>query len=374
MFVSNKLVLLYIITISDLGGAQKNVYDLITFFCKHYEVHLATGSSGPLTEDVSALGLPVHFIPNLTRNIRLFGDFNAVKECISLINIIKPDIVHAHSSKAGMVARIAGWISKVPIVFTAHGWGFTPGTPKARQMAALIVEKLLASLSAKIICVSENDRQLALSYGVGNHRSLTVVRCGIDNISVILANPLQQPPRLIMVARFNEQKDQSTLLKAIAQLKNSIRLDLVGSGCSLEDCKALAQSLGIADRVFFLGDRRDVPDLLAQSQIFILSTHYEGLPISILEAMRAGLPVVATSVNGIPEEIEHAKTGLLVPRSDIKALTDSLSKLIESPELRQQMGKAGRQKFEQEFTVERMISETRAIYVQILKNKAQARK
>jgi glycosyltransferase involved in cell wall biosynthesis len=363
-----KLKLLYLITKSDLGGAQANVYDLIANFCKYDEVHLATGNNGPLTEDVTKLGVAVHIIPNLTRNIQLLGDYNAVKECISLINQIKPDIIHAHSSKAGVIARVAGWICKVPVVFTAHGWGFTPGTPNKRRIVALIAEKLLASLTAKLICVSENDRQLALRSGVGNKNSLAVVRYGIKNIPVTTPNLLQQPPRLIMVARFNEQKDQTTLLKAISQLKNdSISLDLVGSGPSLESCKALAKSLGIENQVYFLGDRRDVPDLLAQSQIFILSTHYEGLPISILEAMRAGLPVVATSVNGIPEEVMDGKTGLLAPHQDIKALANALHILINSPEIRQQMGKAGRRKFEQEFTVDGMIAETKAIYEQVIK-------
>jgi glycosyltransferase involved in cell wall biosynthesis len=170
-----------------------------------------------------------------------------------------------------------------------------------------------------------------------------------------------------MVARFNEQKDQTTLLKAIAQLKDdSIHLNLVGSGPSLESCKALAKSLGIENQVSFLGDRRDVPDLLAQSQIFILSTHYEGLPISILEAMRAGLPVVATSVNGIPEEVVDGKTGLLAPHQDVKALANALHILTNSPEIRQQMGKESREKFEQEFTVDRMITEIRAIYEEII--------
>ena len=363
-----KIKLLYIITKSDLGGAQANVYDLIANFSKDNEVHLATGDSGPLTENVIELGVTVHILPNLTRNIQLFGDFNAVKKCISLIHQIKPDIIHAHSSKAGVVSRIAGWICKVPVVFTAHGWGFTPGTPNKRRIVALIAEKLLAPLTAKLICVSENDRQLALSLGVGSKNSLVTVRYGIGNIPVSLANPALNPVRLIMVARFNEQKDQATLLKAISQLNDhSIHLDLVGSGPSWESCKDLAKSLAIEDQVSFLGDRRDVPDLLAQFQIFILSTNYEGLPISILEAMRSGLPVVATSVNGIPEEVEHGKTGLLVPRQDVKALADALQTLIQSPEIRQQMGKAGRQKFEQEFTVDRMIAETKAIYEQDLK-------
>ena len=148
---------------------------------------------------------------------------------------------------------------------------------------------------------------------------------------------------------------------------SNIDLDLVGSGISLDSCKALAQSLGITERVSFLGDRRDVPELLAQAQIFVLSTHYEGLPISILEAMRAGLPIVATRVNGIPEEVIDGETGLLVPHGDVEALASALNSLIQSPDKRQKMGEAGRQKFLQEFTIERMLAETEAVYLQILR-------
>jgi glycosyltransferase involved in cell wall biosynthesis len=364
---SNKSVILYIITKSELGGAQGNVYDLISSFSKDNEVHLATGSIGPLTEDVAALGVSVHILSNLTRSIKLFGDLNAIQECIALIKTIKPDIIHAHSSKAGVIARVAGSICGVPTIFTAHGWGFTPGTPKRRRIVALLAERLLASLSSKLICVSENDRQLALSRGVGNHKTLGVVRYGIENILVKTPKLTQQPSKLIMVARFNEQKDQTTLLKAISLIKDSyFHLDLVGSGPSFEECKALAASLGIMDKVSFLGDRRDVPDLLAKSQIFILSTHYEGLPISILEAMRAGLPVVATRVNGIPEEVIDGKTGLLVSHEDEQGLANALYKLINNPELRQQMGIAAREKFVQDFTIDRMVVQTQSIYKQII--------
>ncbi|MEH2458230.1 glycosyltransferase family 4 protein [Nostoc sp.] len=371
MKYSKKPVVLYIITKSELGGAQKNVYDLIENFRKDYEIHLATSQLGLLTEFVSDLDVAVHLISNLSRDIKLSSEFIAIKECISLINKIKPDIIHAHSSKAGVIARIAACISKTPVVFTAHGWGFTQGTPPLQRTVALIAEKLLAPLSAKLICVSESGRQQALKFGVGNKNSLQVIHNGIANIPLCIANSSQQPPRLIMVARFQEPKDQATVLRAIAQLQNpSIHLDLVGSGPFLESCKALAQSLGIGKQVSFLGDRTDVPDLLARSQIFILSSHHEGLPISILEGMRAGLPVVATNVNGIPEEVENGKTGLLVPPKDINALANALQTLIESPYLRLQMGEAGKLKFEQEFTVERMINETKIVYENILKQKS----
>jgi glycosyltransferase involved in cell wall biosynthesis len=362
--------IIYIITQPDLGGAQGNVYDLISKFSLESEVHLAVGSEGHLTEDVCVLGIPVHIIPNLTRSIKLLGDYYAIKEFVAVIRKIKPDIIHAHSSKAGVIARIAGWLTKTPVAFTAHGWGFTPGTPKLRRSVALIAERSLASLSAKLICVSESDRQLALRCNVGNEKSLTVIRYGIENANVSTPALAQQPPKLIMVARFNEQKDQETLLKAIAQLNDAdFHLDLVGSGVSLEFCQQLAKSLGILNKVSFLGDRRDVPELLAKAQIFILSTHYEGLPISILEAMRAGLPVIATSVNGIPEEIENGKTGLLVPRQDVDALAEALSKLVQVPEVRQLMGNAAREKFLREFTIERMFMETRAVYEDLLKLK-----
>jgi len=362
-----KKVLLYIVTQSDLGGAQSNVLDLIRGFQQEYDVHLATGNEGPLTESVAVTDISVHLLPNLVRPINLLYDFLVIKKCVSLIQKIKPDIIHAHSSKAGLIARIAGSICKVPVVFTAHGWGFSLGNPPIRRWIALFSEKLAAPLARKIICVSESDRQLALSLGVGSQNSLVTVRCGIGNIAVSLASPARNPARLIMVARFNEQKDQATLLKAIAQLNDhSIHLDLVGSGLSWESCKDLAKSLAIEDQVSFLGDRRDVPNLLAQSQIFILSTHYEGLPISILEAMRAGLPVIATSVNGIPEEIEHGKTGFLVAREDVLSTANALSTLIQSPDLRQKMSEAGRQKFLQEFTIERMLNEVKAVYEQVL--------
>jgi glycosyltransferase involved in cell wall biosynthesis len=369
MHHSSKPVLLYIITKSDIGGAQGNAFDLIKAFQTEYDVHLAVGETGPLTDDVQAIGVPVHIIPNLTRKIQLLGDFYCVKQCIDLIQSIRPSIIHAHSSKAGIVARLAGWFCQVPVFFTAHGWGFSSGTPKLRRMIAWIAEALIAPITTQIICVSEQDRQLALRWRVGNSRILTTIRYGIVNLSDNRAQPAQEPVRLVMVARFNEQKDQATLLKAIAHLNANLHLDLIGSGPSFKACQALAQSLGITDRVSFLGDRRDVPELLCGYQIFILSTHYEGLPISILEAMRAGLPVIATEVNGIPEEVIAGKTGLLVPPGDAAALARAIDSLLPSPALRAEMGKAARARFEQDFSLEQMVDKTRRLYANYQKHR-----
>ncbi len=371
--------ILYVITKSELGGAQSHVADLIEGFAASHsnadrklkgdlELHLAASVEGPLLDRARAVGAHVHLLPRLQRSVNPLVDLAAVRECALLLRRVRPHLVHAHSSKAGVVARLAGHRTGVPVVFTAHGWGFSPGTPPARRALALAVEAAVAPLSARIICVSESDRQLALAHRVGTKRSLVTVRNGLAP-SDVRARPSEQPPRLLMVARFNEQKDQSTLLRAVAHLERDktldYALDLVGSGPHFERVRALASELQVLHRVSFLGDRHDVPALLGAAQGFVLSTHYEGLPLSIMEALRAGLPVVATDVSGIKEEVAHNETGLLVPRRDEIALADALQTLIKDPQKRARMGAMGRQKFEAEFTRERMLLETEQLYAQV---------
>jgi glycosyltransferase involved in cell wall biosynthesis len=359
--------ILYVITKSELGGAQAHVYDLMRSLHQDYAVHLAVGAPGVLTEKAIELGVKVHIIDNLKRSINPASDLRSIQQCVAIIKLVKPDLVHCHSSKAGVVARLAAWRCRVPVIFTAHGWGFDPRSPRLQRNIALGVEKALAPISTKIICVSESDRQLAISLKVTSPELAVTIHNGIATEVIATAVPSRQPPKLIMVARFNRaQKDQYTLMQAIAKLSEPIKLIFVGTGPDWEASKTMAQDLGITDRVSFLGDRLDVPDLLADSQIFVLSTHYEGAPISILEAMRCGLPIIATNVNGIPEQVADGVTGLLVPHQDVDALTAAISKLVNNPDLRQQMGVAGKHKFAKEFTVEQMVEKTELLYRSIL--------
>ena len=139
-------------------------------------------------------------------------------------------------------------------------------------------------------------------------------------------------------------------------------LDLIGDGPLQLAVEAQARRLGIAERVRFLGLRRDVAERLAQSQLFVLATRWEGFPYTILEAMRAGLPVVASDVGGVREAVVHGETGLLVPRGDEQALRQRLSEMLASVDLRQRLGAAGRRRFEATFTFARMIDKTAAVY------------
>jgi glycosyltransferase involved in cell wall biosynthesis len=166
-----------------------------------------------------------------------------------------------------------------------------------------------------------------------------------------------------MVARFEEQKDHHTLFHALAGLtENSWEVDLIGDGPLLSRARAEAEGLGIAGRVRFLGSRRDVAEQLAGAQGFLLISKWEGFPISILEAMRAGLPVIASAVGGIPESVTDDETGLLVPYRDPEGLRHRLARLIRDAGLRARLGASGRSRYEREFTLDHSFSKTLQVY------------
>jgi glycosyltransferase involved in cell wall biosynthesis len=169
-----------------------------------------------------------------------------------------------------------------------------------------------------------------------------------------------------MVARFSPQKDHQTLLQALASLQHlEWELDLIGDGPLIDRVKSLAVSLKLSGRTRFLGQRMDVESLLAQSQISILATNWEGFPLSILESMRAGLPVIASSVGGVEEAILDEETGYLVPRGDVAALRDRIRALVEAPDLRLRMGKLARVRYEQHFSLETAVRKTLDVYHQV---------
>ncbi len=166
-----------------------------------------------------------------------------------------------------------------------------------------------------------------------------------------------------MTARFQAQKDHPSLFRALAGLTDRPwTLELVGDGPDIDACRSLAAGLGIADRTVFAGQCRDVAERLARADIFVLASKWEGFPRSILEAMRAGLPVIASDVGGCRESVVESETGFLVPREDPESLRSRLAELMSSPELRRKMGKAGRERFERHFTFDAMYEKTAAVY------------
>jgi glycosyltransferase involved in cell wall biosynthesis len=364
--------LLYVITRSEIGGAQRHVLDLLNHFRHLYEIALVVGDEGYLAKEARTLGIKVWICKNLVQPIHLLEDIRAFVGVRTILKLFKPDLVHAHSTKAGFVARIAAKLEGIPSVFTAHGWAFTEGTSNLNRIISAPIEWLLAKITYHIICVSEYDRKLGIHFTMKNRNYITTIHNGVEDI-LFKPNINENGVTIVMVARFSPPKDFKSLIEALPNLSDC-RLRLVGDGPLLEEAKHLTEELKITHRVDFLGLRSDITDILASSDIFALISHYEGFPISILEAMRAALPVVASNVGGISESVLHNETGFLIDRRDSSNLEISLAKLVADPQLRQKLGDAGRARYSKFFTLDTMIYKTRIIYERALQKRNQSTK
>ena len=356
----------YIVTRADpIGGVQIHIKDLAAAAQgQGHTVTVLCGGSGPFLDALRAQHTPTVALKHLTVPIGPVRDFRALREIHGLLMELQPDLLAVHSAKAGVLGRLAGRSLGIPVVLTAHGWTFTPGIPPLQATGYRLIERLAGPLSSKIIAVSEFDRRLALEHRIVPADRIVTVHNGMPDIPPHLqADPRRGPARLIMVARVGAQKDHRTLLRALAGLREQPwDIDLVGEGPLMGEMKGLAATLGIAERVRFLGQRMDVEQLLAGAQASLLATNWEGFPLSILEAMRAGLPVVASSVGGIDEAVRDGETGYLVPRGDVAVLRDRIGRLLADSELRARLGTSGRKLFEQQFTLDRSVSRTLAVY------------
>jgi glycosyltransferase involved in cell wall biosynthesis len=360
----------YIVTrASPLGGAQIHVRDLTAAVrAQGHSPTVITSGSGPFVDQLRAQQIPTIILKHLAVPISPLRDLRALREVRATLMELGPDLIAAHSSKAGVLGRLAGRSLRIPVVFTAHGWAFTPGIPALQAALYRGIERLAGPFTSKIITVSEFDRRLALDAGIVRADRVVTVHNGMPDIpQPFRAEPGRTPPRLVMVARFEPQKDHATLLRALAGLRNlPWELDLIGDGPLMASAQELTGALGLARRVHFLGQRTDVEQVLGRSQISLLVSNWEGFPLSILEAMRAGLPVVASSVGGIDESVRDNETGYLVPRADVDRLRDRVARLMADPTHRVGMGASGRTRFERHFTLSHSVARTLAVYRDVL--------
>jgi glycosyltransferase involved in cell wall biosynthesis len=360
----------YLLTRADpIGGAQIHVRD-IAFAARDHGHHptLITSGTGPLIDSFRAAGVPVLLLPHLTAPIRPWRDVKALGEIRRALAEVRPDLVAAHSSKAGLLGRVAGRSLRIPVVFTVHGWAFTPGVPPSRAAVYRRLERMAGPFASRLITVSEFDRELALDAKIATADRVVTVHNGMPDVPASLrAEPGRTPPKLVMVARFEPQKDHATLIRALGGLREMAwSLDLIGEGPGMQAIRTLAEQLGIAERIRFLGHRMDVHRLLAEAQVAVLITNWEGLPLSILEAMRAGLPVLASDVGGIAETIRDGQTGYLVTRGAVEQVRERLGRLLGDPALRRSFGAAGRAFYERQFTLEHCVSRTLAVYESVV--------
>ncbi|CDR28110.1 glycosyltransferase family 4 protein [Staphylococcus schweitzeri] len=383
--------IIYCITKADNGGAQTHLIQLANHFCLHHDVYVIVGDRGPMIEQLDARAKVV-VIEHLVGPIDIKQDILAIKALVQFFSKVQPDVIHLHSSKADTVGRIAHLISKsrgARVIFTAHGWAFTEGVKPVKKFIYLMIEKLMSRITDSIICVSKFDEELAMKYRF-NQLKLTTIHNGIADVSVVkqafknhnqdtlievdrvvgnLTNPNisqgEKPSQhqFVMIARFAYPKLQQNLITAIAILKSQYRKNahftFIGDGLTINDCKQQVTQAGLDNDVTFLGNVINASNLLSQYDTFILISKHEGLPISIIEAMATGLPVIASRVGGITELVTN--NGVCVKNNRPETIAKVLAKYLTADDY-DALSNQSRKRYLECFTEEKMIKEVEDVY------------
>ena len=311
---------------------------------------MAAHGNGPLADAARAAGARFIELAHVRRPLSPWRDPLGLVELVTLLRRERPHIVHVNSAKAAALGRAAAWLTRVPIrIYTVHGWSYTAHTGAASALY-LRAERLLRPLTTVTICVAESERRAGLEARTCDEASTIVIHNGIDLSGAAVPEPRAGPCRLVTVGRLQAPKDALTLVRALAELpRGAYEAVVVGHGPDQPALESEVRQLDLESVVQLAGERKDVPQLLASSDVFVLSSGSEGLPLSILEAMAAGLPVVATKVGGVPELVLEGETGFLVPPGDPHSLAAALERLLDDSELRGRLGAAGRIRVEERF-------------------------
>ena len=366
----------YLVTRADaVGGATVHVLEVASAMqARGHEVLVLPGGEGPVTERLAAAGVPFRPLQHLRRPVNLVRDARAFAEVEAALRQFRPDLVSTHTAKAGWIGRAACRRLGIPVIYTPHGWPVADRMPGPRGAVFRAAERVAAPWADAIVCVCEQEKRLALENGIGRPDQLVVIHNGVRDVPPELrASPGNTPVRIVSVARFEHPKNPAGLLRALARLASfDWQLEFAGDGPLEPACRELARGLGLEDRVRFSGYVCEVAPFLARSQIFALCSYSEAFPRSVLEAMRAGLPVVASDVGGIREAVDNGDSGFLVEATE-GAMSAAIAKLLEDGGVRQRQGSRARLTFEARFRLELMIEATAGLYATVVSQDARKR-
>lgn len=359
----------YLVTRANHGGAQVHILELVRALRKAHEIVVYTGETGYLTEQLSELDVSWIRIPQLVHPITPVKDLGAVQALKKLLRLQAPDLLHSHTAKSGIVGRIAAQACFIPSVYTPHGWTFSQRSTWPRRAVSWPVERICKRLPSWVITVSDWEYRLGLNAGVMDASRSAVIPHGISDSIYKKKFSDDGLVRIVMVGRFERPKDQLSLVQAFSMLDKRVPVELilVGDGPTQRGVRDLIRQNSLTS-VHLLGSRNDIAELLPTMDILVLASRSECFGLCLVEGMRAGLPIVATKAGAIPEIVDDGETGLLYEKDDTAQLRFQLNRLVRSAELRIRMGHRGRLRYESEFTAERMVKRTEALYETIARS------
>lgn len=380
---SHRYRIAHVITRLELGGAQQN-----TLYCTahhdrtRFEAGLIAGAGGILDDEARRIAdARVDLVPWLEHPVSPAADLLAVVRLRRLFRSARVDLVHTHSSKAGILGRLAARLAGVPaIVHTVHGWSFNDTQAAAIRASYVRLERLAARWTRRLVVVAAGDREKGLAHGIGRPELYTLVRSGIDLTEFERPRASRDevrrrlglgPDHLVVgtVACLKPQKAPLDFVRAAAAAHARdprLRFLVAGDGELREAMERLVAERGLSGIMQFLGWRQDVPELLQAMDVFLLTSLFEGLPRSVLQAMAAGVPVVATAVDGTPEVVRDGATGLLVPPGQPERAAERVLEMIASPDLRARCIAGARRVLTSEFDIRHMVRDLDRLYLELL--------
>ena len=353
------------------GGAERVVTDVVVGL-DNYEFTVGYGASYD-REQVNLLnqkGIETKRFP-LIRHYNPVAAFAAIASVANYLRRNNFDVVHTHSTEAGIIGRFAASAAGIPhVVHTVHGIPFTDDRNAVLNRFVLECERAAAKRTDRIAVNADIIADEYLGRGIGSPEQYTTVYIGVEREKFRTASPAPDlpgdRPRVVMIGRLAEGKGFNVVLDAVESIRcANFSVCLVGDGPLYESLESEIEERGLSERVFLTGFRDDIPRVLAASDVFVLPSFREGTPRVILEAMASGLPVVATDIAGIPEQVANGESGYLIPTGSPGTLADHLDKLLSNPGLRNRMGEKGYERAER-FSVETMLDEFDSLYRELL--------
>ena len=374
-----------IITRLDLGGAQEVALETARRLeSRGMDAVLYCGEGGRLLETArQSLGSRLVVLKALKHPLSPAWDLVVTLQLAWMLWWRGVDVVHTHSSKAGMVGRAAAWLAGVPVVcHTVHGWSFHDFmSPLLRRFYSLL-EKAAAMVTDQLVVVADSLASLGLAQGIGDEGRYTTIRAASDLDSwkkkparkpLLKAMGLKgNPPVVGTLANAKAQKCPEDFVRVAAQVLKKVpsaHFAYIGDGSRRGAAQSLAANLGIAQRVHFLGWKDQPQDLAAAYDVFLLTSLWEGLPCVFAQAMSAGIPVVATQVGGAAEIVREGKTGYLCQPHDTEAMADRVAVLLKKPALRRRLSAAARKSVGPQYGFEFMADATAGLYRGLLEAK-----
>jgi len=374
--VSERIRVFLAITRLELGGAQRVVLHTARKLDRgSFSVGLTWGPGDLLDGEATAIpDLERMPLPLLVRPVAPISDLRALGSLRSAVRSFRPQVIHTHSSKAGILGRLAARLEGVPAVHTVHGFGFTPLQTAPKYHLYRMAEKMMARYTDHFVMVSEADRRRGIEMGLFKPEKATVIRAAIDLQRFratadgdAVRERLGLPggvPLVTQIGNFKPQKaplDFVRVAAAVHEKHPDAWFVMVGEGPLRTAAEDLTRELGIADRVVFSGWWDDMPGLLAATTVSVLTSRHEGLPCSVVESLAAGVPVVATAVDGTVEVIRSNDNGFLAAAGDVVEMADAVCRLLADPGLRKRMAAAAREGLD-DFDHDLMVRQQEDLY------------